>query len=408
MGRYPQNLKHIESNVLLARDTFEQFRPLGAKTSPALLTTADLIAETLRQLGIHYNNTIKDYAKALQVTEDAFQLVASEGLQVRLRQDMRIYQWNIAQAAFEAAAEANDYDQAFAAFKDLERYADPAKASEALDHFRDTLKDLLLKKELRNLRWENAVLRFEAAAEASDYEQALAIYEDLEQYADPAEGQKALEPFRSALEELRVVHEGKPIQPLLPFLSAPSPPHSAAQEPERGWRPSLTPATGIVILLAVVTIGLVLPRYFVSQPNSPKKADAPERQSERLPQDMPRTQSPDSIPPKVTPPAPSAEIERRRLLLMRREAELKAEQLWIAREQAALDDLSARIRERYASGPSGIPPDVYARQRAEFPDYEGRIQRFYARREAYTNHSAALKRAIAEFQALVDQYGESR
>ena len=233
-----------------------------------------------------------------------------------------------------------------------------------------------------------------------------------------------------------------------PIQRASSLPHSPAQEPERGWRSSLTPATAIVVLLAVVTIGLALPRYFLPQPSTlsqttsappiqpaetpgredlPKTVDTPDRQSERPPQDMSMTESPDSAPPKVSPSTPSteapatgppppsfdrrallAEIERRRLLLMRRDAALKAEQLWIDREQAALDDLSAEIRARYASGPNGVRPDVYDRQRAEFPDYEERVRRLHARREAYKTRDAALKRAVAEFEALVDQYSASR
>lgn len=351
------------------------------------MTTADLIAETLRQLGIHYNNTIKDYAKALQVTEDAFQLVASEGLQVRLRQDMRIYQWNIAQAAFEAAAE------------------------------------------------------------ASDYEQALAIYEDLEQYADPAEGQEALDPFRGALEDLRVVHEGKPIQPFLPFLHAPSPPHSAAQESERRWTPSLTPTTGIVILLAVVTIGLALPRFFVSQtstpsstappppsqptraPNSttPLKGDETPRKEGTVPQELSKREPQRPTPPKVkssapggalqtiTPAQPSlnrsalrTEIERRRSALDAEDAALEAEQAAISRDRAALEDLHANIEARYEGYPDGLPPGVYARYEVEITEHEQRVRRFNARVQAYNARVAASKRAVAEFNALVNQYNASR
>ena len=507
------NVKRLEPDVLLARNIFEQFRLLGSKTSPALVTTADLIAETLQQLGIHYNNTIKDYAKALQATEDAVQVVASEGLRIRLRQDIRIYQWNIAQAAFWAAKEASNYEQALTAFKELERYVDPTEGPKALNLFRDTLKDLLLKKELRRLRWENAVLKFEAAFEGRSYDEALAAfqrleqeldptegrkaldpfrgalknllptrdprilrwndacaafeaaaeakalaaYEDLERYADPTEGRKALDPFQGALEHLRskdggglaigagweflIVHEGKPSQ------RDPNPPHSAAQEPKRGWGLALTPATAIVVLLAVVIIGLLVPRYFLSQtapPSSPapgfprqpaqvqipttplKGVEIPHKEI-KIPEKLSIAVKPLSPSPKIDSSAPGAqlrtivpaqpsidrsallsEIERRRSALKAEDAALEAEQVLIGRERAAIGDLRADIEAHYGGYPNGLPPDVYARYEVDVAEDKQRVQRFDARVQAHNARVTALKRADAEFNALVNQYNASR
>jgi hypothetical protein len=80
----------------------------------------------------------------------------------------------------------------------------------------------------------------------------------------------------------------------------------------------------------------------------------------------------------------------------------------IGRERAAIGDLRADIEAHYGGYPNGLPPDVYARYEVDVAEDKQRVQRFDARVQAHNARVTALKRADAEFHALVNQYNASR
>jgi hypothetical protein len=196
-----------------------------------------------------------------------------------------------------------------------------------------------------------------------------------------------------------------------------------------------------------VIIGLLVPRYFLSQtapPSSPapgfprqparvqipttplKGVEIPHKEI-KIPEKLSIAVKPLSPSPKIDSSAPGAqlrtivpaqpsidrsallsEIERRRLLIEAEDGALEIEGQNIKQVGIALDSLLVEIEARYEGYPDGLPPDVYAQYKVEAADYKRRARRFDAQVIAYKARYAALKRADSEVRALVNQYNASR
>jgi hypothetical protein len=373
------DLKSLESDLLRVRTILKNFGQLASQENSTLEGGADLLAEGYRTLALRYATQVGNLSKSLELLEIGRNAAGTEGLRVQLAQDTRQVRWLMAAADFRQAHESRDHVAAQRAFGELERNCSTDENTEAIESFREALRDLWAARgsvpiskapTLSDLFYGIGTRLYGRG----DWDPETATYVATLFFTILYLPIIALARYR--VEDLangRIRFYGK-----VPLTRN-----------QRIW--NLVVAFAVLVLVSAAVIGgqgatpSAPSPAFVAGPASPVPITTPTRDS-----------------------AMGEEIQRRRSEIQIAKSALDQARQAIDVERAALTTLRLQIEQRRSQYPDGLPPSVYAIAEREVAEHNKRVKAWRKRVGNYNARLERVKQDVAELDALQDQHNSGR